>query len=92
MKKCKVVNLNIDNYDVYIGRPSSKWKNPYLIGKDGSRKEVIEKYRKYLLSNKKLLNDLHELEGKILGCWCKPKPCHGDVLVKFVNNKENLIF
>ena len=66
--------------------------NPYSIGKDGSRKDVIEKYRKYLLSNKKLLNDLHELEGKVLGCWCKPKPCHGDVLVEFVNNKDNLIF
>ena len=91
MKKCKVVNLNTDNYDVYIGRPS-KWGNPYSIGKDGSRKDVIEKYRKYLLSNKKLLNDLHELEGKVLGCWCKPKPCHGDVLVEFVNNKDNLIF
>ena len=91
MKKCKVVNLNTDDYDVYIGRPS-KWGNPYLIGKDGSRQEVIEKYKKRLLLNKKLLNDLHELEGKVLGCWCKPKPCHGDILVEFVNNKNNLIF
>ena len=91
MKKCKVVNLNIDDYDIYIGR-DSKWGNPYLIGKDGSRQEVIEKYRKRLLLNKKLLNDLHELEGKVLGCWCKPKPCHGDILVEFVNNRHNLIF
>ena len=90
MKKCKVVNLNTNNYDVYIGRPS-KWGSPYSIGKDGSRKDVIEKYRKYLLSNKKLLNDLHELEGKILGCWCKPKPCHGDVLVELVEKKGMLI-
>ena len=87
----KVVHCKKDSYDVYIGRPS-KWGNPYSIGKDGSRSEVIEKYRKYLLGNKELLNDLHELEGKILGCWCKPEACHGDVIAELVNNKDNLIF
>ena len=91
MKKCTVVNHKTEKHDVYIGRPG-KWGNPYSIGKDGSRSEVIEKYRKYLLANKELLNDLHELDGKILGCWCKPKACHGDVLAEFVNNRENLIF
>jgi hypothetical protein len=88
--KCTVVHYKKERYDVYIGRPS-KWGNPYSIGKDGTRKEVIEKYRKYLLSNKALLNDLYELEGKVLGCWCKPKACHGDVLAELVNNRENLI-
>jgi len=90
-KKCTVVNHQTEHFDVYIGRPG-KWGNPYSIGKDGTRKEVIEKYRKYILSNKKLLNDLHELDGKILGCWCKPKACHGDVLAELVNNRETLIF
>lgn len=61
--------------------------NPFSIGKDGTRKEVIEKYEKYLLSNEKLMNDLHELEGVVLGCWCKPKACHGDILVKLTNRK-----
>ena len=89
--KCTVVNHQTEKHDVYIGRPS-KWGNPFRIGKDGSRAEVIEKYRKYILGNEKLLNDLHELEGKILGCWCKPKSCHGDVLAELVNNKDNLIF
>lgn len=86
----KVVNCNTEYYDVYIGRPS-KWGNPFKIGRDGSRKEVIEKYRKYILSNDKLLKDLDELENKILGCWCKPKSCHGDVLVELVNKKGILI-
>lgn len=81
----KVVHCKKEHYDVYIGRPS-KWGNPFSIGKDGTRKEVIKKYEKYILKNKKLLNDLHELEDKVLGCWCKPKACHGDVLVKLVNN------
>ena len=82
----KVVHCNKEDYDVYIGRPS-KWGNPFTIGKDGTRKEVIEKYEKYIVTNNKLMNDLHELEGKVLACYCKPKACHGDVLVRLANRK-----
>jgi len=85
----RVVHGRKERYDVYIGRPS-KWGNPFEIGKDGSRKEVIEKYRKYVLENEELMNDLHELKGKVLGCWCKPEACHGDVLVELVENKGML--
>ena len=84
----RVVNLYKEQYDVYIGRPS-KWGNPFSIGKDGNRFEVIEKYRKYILSNEELLDSVKELEGKILGCWCKPMACHGDVLVEIVNYFSN---
>jgi len=87
----KVVNINEKNYDVYIGRPS-KWGNPFKIGIDGNRLEVIEKYEKYARNNKKLLEDLSELEGKTLGCYCKPKPCHGDVLIKLIREKKINIF
>lgn len=83
---CRVVHSNKELYDVYIGRPS-KWGNPFKIGVDGTRREVIEKYEQYILNSPHLLNSLHELEGKVLGCWCKPNPCHGDVLVKLVNRK-----
>ena len=86
----RVVHCKKENCDIYIGRPS-KWGNPFSIGKDGTRKEVIEKYKKYILNNEKLMNDLYELEGKVLGCWCKPKACHGDVLVELVNNKGVLL-
>ena len=86
----KIVHCKKEKYDIYIGRPS-KWGNPFEVGKDGTRKEVIEKYKKYILSNKKLLNSLYELEGKTLGCWCKPKPCHGDILVDLINKKGILI-
>lgn len=79
-----VVHCQKSEYDVLIARPS-KWGNPFVIGKDGTRQEVIEKYRKWILSNKELLNNLHELKGKRLGCWCYPEPCHGDVLVELVN-------
>jgi hypothetical protein len=80
----QVVHCRKEKFDVYIGRPS-KWGNPYIIGKDGSREEVINKYEKYLLGNKELMSSLHELKGKTLGCWCDPLPCHGHVIVEMVN-------
>ena len=80
----KVVHCR-KKHDVYIGRPS-KWGNPFFIGKDGSRQEVIDKYEKYILSRPDLLADLHELRGKTLGCWCKPKLCHGDILAKLADS------
>ena len=86
----RVVHCKKERYDIYIGRPS-KWGNPFLIGRDGTRKQVIEKYRKYILENEELMNDLNELKGKVLGCWCKPKACHGDVLVKLIEHKGVLL-
>jgi hypothetical protein len=80
----KVVHCKKDKYDIYIGRPS-KWGNPFEIGKDGTRKEVIEKYAAWINTQPDLLNDLHELRGKILGCWCSPSACHGDVLAKMAD-------
>ena len=69
---------------VYIGRPT-KWGNPFIIGRHGTREEVIEKYRVWLLKNKKLIADLPELRGKDLVCWCYPSACHGDVLLELAN-------
>lgn len=76
----KVVHLNKDSYDVYIGRPS-KWGNPFSADEYG-RAEAIKKYKEYILSTTELLYSLHELDGKTLGCYCKPLACHGDVLIE----------
>jgi len=84
-----VVHCKHEPYDVYIGRPS-KWGNPFEIGRDGTRAEVIKKYEEYLLQSDKLFVDIGELKGKVLGCWCSPQPCHGDVLVKYANWPEFL--
>ena len=65
---------------IYIGRPS-KWGNPFVIGRDGNRDEVVRKYLYYILEDQNLLNDLHEIKGKNLGCYCAPQLCHGDVLI-----------
>lgn len=80
----KVVHCKKEQFDIYIGRPT-KWGNPFSIGKDGTREEVIKKYENYLLGNTDLMNSLHELKNKTLGCWCKPKDCHGDILLKYAN-------
>ncbi len=80
----KVVHCKRDKYDVYIGRPS-KWGNPFVIGKDGTREQVIQKYEQWLRTQPALLAALPELKGKVLGCWCSPKPCHGDVLLRLAN-------
>lgn len=79
-----VVNLNKSPYDVYIGRPS-KWGNKFTIGPDGTRAEVIQKYREWIMTQPELLNSLHELKGKKLGCYCHPKSCHGNVLAELTN-------
>jgi hypothetical protein len=77
---CDTVNITHGlEYDIKITRPS-KWGNPYVIGKDGNREEVIAKYRTWIKCQPHLLRALPELDGQTLGCVCKPLPCHGDVL------------
>lgn len=70
---------------VYIGRGSS-FGNPFVIGVDGTRDEVIEKYRFYLCNNPELVSKIKlELRGKDLVCYCKPARCHGDTLLEIAN-------
>lgn len=87
----------IQDCDVYIGRectmggwniPRSKWANPYTVKSCGSVDNALESYRRYLAKKPELMSALPELAGKTLGCWCKPEPCHGDVLVELFNQME----
>lgn len=83
-----VVHCKKEPFDVYIGRPS-KWGNPFKIGIDGSREDVIGNYRQWILANQELMAKLPlELKGKTLGCWCRPNPCHGDVLVELADKTK----
>ena len=92
-----------DENNVYIGRNAgkyakrsgvedSKWLTPFICTKWDVAKEqwvsdlLNECYEKYV-RNSELIDSLHELEGKQLGCWCKPQQCHGDVLVKLYNEQ-----
>ncbi len=96
MPKTRVVNRKHEYYDICIGRPS-KWGNPYKIGRDGTREEVIAKYREYILQNKELMAALPELKGKVLGCWCVTEPvstirehkqCHGEILLELLESTQ----
>lgn len=82
----KVLNKRLRQEDgVYIGRPSV-WGNPFEIGVDGNRQQVIEKYQTYLKCNPALLERAKkELKGQNLVCWCAPLACHGDILLKVAN-------
>jgi hypothetical protein len=59
----RVVNVKKDRYDIFIGRPSI-WGNPFIIGKDGNRSEVIRKYKKWIINQPELMSSLSLLRGK----------------------------
>ena len=92
----KVVNVHYQPFDVYIGRQHGKyhpkgdsiWHNPFITGQDGTREDVIRLYEEYIRARLQQGNisvrDLLRLRGKKLGCFCKPKDCHGDVLLKLI--------
>lgn len=83
--KTTVVNIKYKKANVFIGRPS-KWGNPFVIGRDGTREEVIEKYKQWIKNQPDLLRLAPiELKGNKLGCFCKPLACHGDILAKIAD-------
>lgn len=70
---------------VYIGR-GSKWGNPFVIGQDGNREEVIAKYAAWIYNQPALMAAAKaELWGRDLVCFCKPQRCHGDILLEIAN-------
>ena len=86
-------------YDVYIGRPSI-FGNPFKIGPDGNRQQVVAKFKQYfydrLQKDKKFKGAIDKLKGKTLACWCVDKPvdfirknkqCHGEIILEYLNEK-----
>ncbi len=59
----------------------SRWANPYLLGGAGPHDQVCDRYAEYFASRPDLHARLPELRGKVLGCWCYPKRCHGETLL-----------
>ncbi len=98
----RVINLQItkvsnkdtgDSYDVYIGR-GTLWGNPYQMGKEGTRDEVIAKFaydfdKRFLKLSEKFDENIEKLRGKTLGCHCKPAACHGDVIANYLNSQDD---
>lgn len=88
----EIVNIHqTKKYDIYIGR-GSDWGNPFTV-KEYGRERAIELYRWHLWqrikSNSLSIEQLLSLDGKILGCFCKPLPCHGDILINAVEWAKN---
>lgn len=93
----KIVNIKTHNIDwnsgsfLYIGRENkfygvkeSIFKNPYVIGRDGERSEVIRKFAQYAIKNKQIMDNLHLIDGKTLVCYCDidKEACHGQILIE----------
>ncbi len=78
------------------GAFGSKWKNPFKVAKAGREyknkknyytlDESLSLYKKHILDSPELMASLPELKGKVLGCWCKPNRCHGDVLLELIES------
>jgi hypothetical protein len=95
--KTKVVHCKKEPYDIYIGRPS-RYGNPFSHKKGtqaeflvSSREEAIAAFREWITNGDgmHLLDDIHELKNKTLGCWCKPLACHGDVLAELADEAND---
>ncbi len=94
----RVINIKSNEpFDVYIGRrqwrgkevfPASPWANYFPVKRYG-RDEAIRRYEEKIRRSPALLERLPELEGKTLGCWCKPAPCHGDVLLRLIEERPS---
>ena len=90
---------NSDPNHLYIGRDmthhiagalGSKWGNPFKANKNNknSLNKCLERYEDHIRRNPGLFSAVMELEGKELGCWCKPSPCHGDILIKLFKERQ----
>ena len=64
----------------------TKWGNPFRIGRDGTREQVVARYRadlwRRIRAGEVSLEALAKLNGCWLACWCEPLPCHGHVLAR----------
>lgn len=88
-----VVDITYDICDVYIGRSRISdvgyFGNPFRIGPDGTREEVLSKYLEYFIKrvrdDREFYNRITDLKGKRLGCFCKPEACHGDIIARYLD-------
>ena len=84
-----------DDNNVYIGRVVTrvaqaccKWGNPFKLRDYGyNRSKVVNLYESYVCHSKELADSVWELKGKVLGCWCAPNQCHGEILHHLAGNR-----
>ena len=83
-----LVNVrHTDKCDVMIDR-TGPFGNPFKIGVNGDRVQVIEKYREWfykrILTDTEFRDKIQSLKGRVLGCWCVPDLCHGMVIIEYL--------
>ena len=69
---------------------NSEWGNPYELDQDGDRDTVCDSFEYYFKRKYGLHKELHTLKGKVLGCWCYPKRCHGNHLKKLADDTNEV--
>ncbi len=85
----------------YVGRKAmhrdpcytaSNLANPYKVGRDGARDEILPKYKRWLWQRMQTPDSPQSRElaavlelalrpgGVCLACWCAPRPCHANTI------------
>jgi hypothetical protein len=89
--KGRVVHCKKEKYDIYIGRPGP-WGNPFTMRSEEDRQRVLARYKEWLEEQIEIggikKEDIISLRDKTLGCWCAPRPCHGDILLRAAERLE----
>ena len=96
MSETIVVNILVDDFDVYIGRKgrgySGYFGNPFRLDYGEPRGSTLNLFKAYFLDrmkkDSKYRASILGLTGKRLGCFCKPGPCHGDIIANYLNTKK----
>jgi hypothetical protein len=91
-----VVNIHKEPFDVYIGHTGRSqggyFGNPFRIGHGMSREDAVKRFQRYFIDriekDSAFKRRILALKGKRLGCFCKPKACHGDVIAEWLNKME----
>jgi hypothetical protein len=83
---------------LHYGNPFSHIDSSLARVKVSSREEAVKRFSSWLkgISDKEIeqerrmwiLNNLVQLKGRVLGCFCKPKLCHGDIYAEAIDNPE----
>ncbi len=96
MTQTVVVNIHNEQFDAYIGRAGrgedGYFGNPFRMGNGISREDAVQKFQRYFTERIEKDSEFRRrvltLKGKRLGCFCKPKACHGDVIADWLNRME----
>ena len=86
----RVVHCKRERHHAYIGRnrkglPPSLLGNPFVVGVHGTREECIAMYKGWAPEHEAVMAAIRVLRGLVLGCWCAPRACHGDVQLRWAN-------